>query len=142
MQTTMKRAERPTHGASRARGSLMPHANGKGAVGKIPPNKKQVVITAQANEFIFSQPIPVINRFVALIRRLETVGQLMIPDAKKIDDDLFELRLRYENNQYRAFYCYAVGDLIYVLSGFVKKTQKTPVQEIRRAHKIMKGLGL
>ena len=58
------------------------------------------------------------------------------------DDDLFELRLRYENNQYRAFYCYAVGDLIYVLSGFVKKTQKTPVQEIRSAHKIMKGLGL
>ena len=104
--------------------------------------KKQIVITAQANEFIFSQTIPVINRFVQLIRKLESVGQLMIPDAKKVDKDLFELRVKMEGNQFRAFYCYAVGDLIYVLSGFVKKTKKTPIQEIRKAHRIMKGLGL
>ena len=104
--------------------------------------KKQIVITAQANEFIFSQPIPVVNRFLELLHKLETVGQLMIPDAKKIDKQLFELRLRYDNNQYRAFYCYAVGDLVYILSGFVKKSQKTPLAEIRKAHKIMKGLGL
>ena len=104
--------------------------------------KKQVVITSQANDFIFSQSISVVNRFVELIHKLETVGQLMIPDAKKVDKELFELRLRTEGNQYRAFYCYAVGNIIYVLSGFIKKTQKTPLSEIRKAHRIMKGLGL
>ena len=104
--------------------------------------KKQIVITSQATEFIYDQPIAVISRFMALIKLLETDGRIMPPDGKKIDVDLFEMRVKAEGNQYRAFYCYAVGNLIYVLSGFVKKTQKTPPQEIRRAHLIMKGLGL
>ena len=56
--------------------------------------KKKILLTAQANEFIYAQPLPVI------------------------------------------------GNLIYILSGFIKKTQKTPVHEIRKARQIMKGLGL
>lgn len=104
--------------------------------------KKQIVITSQANDFIFSQPIPVVTAFLDSIHRLEISGYLTVPDAKKIDDSLFELRIRSTGNQYRAFYCYAVGNLIYILSGFVKKTQKTPLQEIRKAQRIMKGLGL
>lgn len=104
--------------------------------------KKQIVITSQANDFIFSQPLPVMTAFVDAIHRLETSGYLTMPDAKKLDDNLFELRVRSSGNQYRTFYCYAVGNLIYILSGFVKKTQKTSLQEIRKAHNIMKGLGL
>ena len=104
--------------------------------------KKQIVITAQATEFIYAQPLAVITRFVALIKTLETDGRIVPPDGKKVDADLFEMRIKAEGNQYRAFYCYAIGNLIYVLNGFVKKTQKTPMQEIRKAHAIMKGLGL
>ena len=104
--------------------------------------KKQIVITAQANDFIFAQPLPVVSAFMDVIHRLEMSGYLAMPDAKKIDADLFELRVKVEHNQYRTFYCYAVGNLIYILSGFVKKTPKTPPQEIRKAHRIMKGLGL
>ena len=104
--------------------------------------KKQIVITAQAQEFIMAQPLPVINRFMSLIKVVETDGRLGMPDAKKIDDVLFEMRVKSEGNQYRAFYCYAINDIVYILNGFVKKTQKTPVQEIRKAKKIMKGLGL
>ena len=54
----------------------------------------------------------------------------------------FEIRVKVARNQYREFYCYAVGNIIYVLNGFVKKTQKTPLAEIRKAKAIMKGLGL
>ena len=104
--------------------------------------KKHVVLTAQANEFIFAQPIAVVQKFLELIKGLENLGQLTPPDAKKVDKDLFEMRVRDSSRQYRGFYCYAIGNLIYVLSGFVKKTQKTPLQEIRKAHRIMKGLGL
>ena len=104
--------------------------------------KKQVILTAQASEFIFAQPIAVAQKFLELIKGLENLGQLAPPDAKRVDKDLFEMRVRDSSKQYRGFYCYAIGNLIYVLSGFVKKTQKTPLQEIRKAHRIMKGLGL
>lgn len=104
--------------------------------------KKQIVITAQANEFIFEQSIAVIARFMTLIKTLESDGRIVPPDGKKINEDLFEMRIKAEGNQYRAFYCYAVGNIIYILSGFIKKTPKTPLQEIKKAHRIMKGLGL
>ena len=35
-----------------------------------------------------------------------------------------------------------VGNVIYILNGFIKKTQRTPKQEIKKARAIMKGLGL
>ena len=104
--------------------------------------KKQIVITAQATEFIYDQPLAVITRFMALIKTIEADGRLVPPDGKKVDSDLFEMRVKAEGSQYRVFYCYAVGNLVYVLNGFVKKTQKAPKQEIRKAHSIMKGLGL
>lgn len=104
--------------------------------------KKQIVITAQATEFIYAQPLPVVARFIELIKTLESDGRIVPPDGKKIDSDLFEMRVKSVGNQYRAFYCYAIENIIYILSGFVKKTQRTPPQEIRKAHSIMKGLGL
>ena len=104
--------------------------------------KKKVLLTTQANEFIYAQPLPVIGEFLMTLKELETNGNLGLPRAKKVDDKLFEIRIKVARNQYRAFYCYAIGNLIYVLSGFVKKTQKTPLQEIRKARQIMKGLGL
>ena len=104
--------------------------------------KKKILLTVQANEFIYAQPLPVIGEFLAILKELEMHGNLGLPRAKKIGDNLFEVRIKVTRNQYRAFYCYAIGNLIYILSGFIKKTQKTPVREIRKARQIMKGLGL
>lgn len=106
--------------------------------------RKQIVITMQAQEFIFAQPIPVIDEFMRIFRELEANGRLVMPAAKKIvgEDNLFEVRVHVSPNQYRAFYCYAVENRIYVLSGFVKKTQATPVAEIRKAKRIARGLGI
>lgn len=47
-----------------------------------------------------------------------------------------------DGEQIRVFYAYARGDDVWLLSGFVKKTQKTPPAEIRKALKIRKELGL
>ena len=33
--------------------------------------KKQIVITAQANDFIYAQPLPVVSVFLDVIHRLE-----------------------------------------------------------------------
>lgn len=106
--------------------------------------KKHVLLTQQANEFVYSQPLPVIGELLALFSELEKHGRLERPRAEKVEgrDNLFEIRVKVAPNQYRAFYCYATEDKIFILSGFIKKTQKTPVQEIRKALKIRKELGI
>ncbi len=65
-------------------------------------------------------------------------GLLREPDAKKIAPNLFEIRVKASRMQYRLFYCYVDSNGIWVLSGFVKKTQKTPEKEIKKAVKIRK----
>ena len=104
------------------------------------PPANQIVFTKQANDFIFSQPIPVVSKILQLIDDLGQQGRMQPPQAKKVDDVLFELRLKDSNKQYRVFYCYCVGNVIYILNGFIKKTQKTPVAEIRKAHAIIRQL--
>ena len=109
-----------------------------------PAGKKRVAITTEATNFLMEQPPAVIQEFQTLTDRLENSGRLEYPDAKKIagEKGLFELRMKIKPHQYRFFYCYDDGSLIWVLSGFIKKTQKTPVQEIRKAKKIMRRYGL
>lgn len=54
-------------------------------------------------------------------------------------DNLFEIRVR-SGLQIRVFYAYALQDAILLLSGFIKKTAKTPPAEIRKAIAIRKEL--
>ncbi len=83
------------------------------------------------------------RQLFASIRRLEEEGRLPAPYAEKVEgrENLFEIRVR-DGEQIRVFYAYARGDDVWLLSGFVKKTQRTPTAEIRKALKIRKELGL
>ena len=49
---------------------------------------------------------------------------------------LFEIRIEFENNIFRIFCCFDEGNLIILLNGFRKKTQKTPKKEIETAIRI------
>lgn len=51
---------------------------------------------------------------------------------------LYEIRIKVGSNIYRIFSCFDEGQLIILLNGFQKKTQKTPRQEIQRAERLMK----
>ena len=106
--------------------------------------KKEIAISTEANDFVIEQPIAVIQGFRDLTHKLAEQGRLAMPDARKIDGEknLFELRLRVAPKIYRFFYCYDAGNFILILNGFVKKTQKTPLQEIRKAKSIMRRYGL
>ena len=105
--------------------------------------KKKIVLTEQATKFLLSLSPLAYADMLRAIELLAANGRLAMPDAKKLDDNLFEIRVRSKNLQNRAFYCYAIkGDVIYILNGFVKKTQKTPLAEIRKAKAIKRGLGL
>ena len=105
--------------------------------------KKKIVLTEQATKFLLSLSPLAYADMLRAIELLAANGRLAMPDAKKLDDNLFEIRVRSQNLQNRAFYCYAIkGDVIYILNGFVKKSQKTPLAEIRKAKAIKRGLGL
>ena len=50
------------------------------------------------------------------------------------------MRVKVDPNQYRLFYCYFDPNGVLVLSGFVKKTRKTPQHEIDKAKRIRTGV--
>ena len=50
---------------------------------------------------------------------------------------LYEIRVEYESNIYRLFCCFDKGNLVVLINGFQKKTQKTPTKELRKAEKLM-----
>lgn len=49
-------------------------------------------------------------------------------------DDLWEVRVKVDRTIFRFLSFFDGGRLIIVAHGFQKKTQKTPLQEIRTAH--------
>jgi phage-related protein len=57
--------------------------------------------------------------------------------SKKVKNDLFELRIEVGNTRIRLFYFYFKKRII-ITHGFIKKSRKTPRDEIKRAEKLMK----
>lgn len=51
-------------------------------------------------------------------------------------DGLYEIRIEFESNIYRIFCCFDKGNLVVLLNGFQKKSQKTPKKEIDLALKL------
>ena len=104
--------------------------------------KKQVLYTPQARLFLDALPCEVQDEFEAQFSTLERDGYLEFPAGRKLDRGLFEVRVAVDGGAYRVFYCYDTGTTIWALSGFVKKTQQTPLREIARALKIKRSIGL
>ena len=61
--------------------------------------------------------------------------QLREPYSKSLGDGIFELRAKQSSNITRILYFFVVGHQIILTNGFVKKTQKTPPEEIALAQK-------
>jgi len=56
--------------------------------------------------------------------------------VKLVRDGIYELRTEYGGNIYRVFFIFDEGEIVVLLNGFQKKTQKTPQNEIEKAIKI------
>ena len=79
-------------------------------------------------EQILTLPDGLAGRYVILTKRMKQVGaNLHEPHTKAMGDGLFELRLKA-----------LVGKRIVMLHSFVKKTDKTPPDDLRLAIKRMK----
>ena len=53
-------------------------------------------------------------------------------------DGIFEMRVSSGSDIFRVFCFFDEGKLVILINGFLKKTQKTPVEEIERAKKLKK----
>src|SRR5574340_1120759 len=96
--------------------------------------KKKIIFNKNAAKEIRKLPEPVEYKIATLLKFLAIKGRLDEPEAKKIDKNLFELRVKL-GGQWRAFYAYVLKDCIVLLSVFNKKTQQTPQREIDKAKK-------
>ena len=97
---------------------------------------KEIHFTSVAWKFYGEQSEAVRSAFDERVGELAKNGRLEMPHGKAIAPNLYEIRVKVAPNQYRLFYCYAKADGIWVLSGFVKKTRKTPKHEIDKAKHI------
>ena len=61
-----------------------------------------------------------------------------MPHIKPLGKGLFEVRVKAKEGIGRALYCTIEGELVTILNGFVKKTQKTPAKELELAYTRMK----
>jgi phage-related protein len=98
--------------------------------------KKQYLAVQKVREFILAQPDESQAEYLNIVERLENDGRLVEPYAKKLEADLFEIRVR-RGRQLRVFYFYHQDDLVFGVHAFVKKTQKTPKHEIKKAKKVI-----
>jgi phage-related protein len=56
---------------------------------------------------------------------------LGMPHTRAMGDGLFELRLKAVEGIARVFYCTLVGRRVVMLHQFVKKSEKTPLNELK-----------
>lgn len=72
-----------------------------------------------------------IEKYIEFLRKHD--GVLDEPYTKHIKGKIRELRVDFASQRHRIFYFTFVGQTIILLHAFLKKTQKTPSNEIKRA---------
>ena len=89
-----------------------------------------------AKEFLKSLDPKMKAKMLRTIELLETNGRdLRMPYSEFLDDGIFELRAKVSSNITRVLYFFYVGNKAILTNGFIKKTQKTPKEELAKAKK-------
>ena len=100
-----------------------------------------IYISQEVQEDIMNLPLTLKARYVCLTDRMIEYGpNLGLPHTDAFGGGLFELRLKGVEGIARVFFCTLVKQEIVMLHSFIKKTQKTPDNEIKIAKQRMKDL--
>lgn len=85
-------------------------------------------------EFIDSLPGKVAQKIVWVLRLLEDLEIVPSSYFKKLvgTEEIWECRIQFGSNAYRIF-CFFMDNSVVLTHGFVKKSQRTPMNEIERA---------
>lgn len=85
-------------------------------------------------EFLDDLPDKELAKVIREIELLEQYGtELREPHTKHIEGPIWELRIKFSTNSYRIFYFIWDEHKIVLLHSFAKKTQRTPVLELKAA---------
>ena len=85
-------------------------------------------------EEILNLPDGLLARYLRLTDLMCEFGaNLGMPHTKALDGGLFELRVKGKEGIARVFFCTKIGKKIIMLNSFVKKSQKTPKNQLRIA---------
>lgn len=91
-------------------------------------------------DFYVAQSQAVRDKINFVLRLVET--QRLIPKKffRHIEgsDGIYEIRVEIDSNIYRVFCCLDKGAVVVLFHGIQKKSQKTPLKEIKRAETIKK----
>jgi len=90
---------------------------------------------------ILALPDSIVAKYVKLVNLIEVYGaNLCMPHTKAMGNGLFELRLKGKEGIARVFYCTLIGKEVIMLHSFVKKTDKTPANELKIATRRLKEI--
>ena len=84
-------------------------------------------------------PEGILAKFIWVSDIIERFGpaDVGMPHVKPLSHGLFEIRVKAKEGIGRAIFCTVKGKVVIVLNEFIKKTQKTPPNEIALARKRM-----
>ncbi len=91
-------------------------------------------------DFYKAQPKKVQDKIdwtIGLVRSLKIVPRTYF-EYLAGTKGLWEIRTKVGSNIFRIFCCFDKGNVVILLSGFQKKTQKTPRKEIEKAERLQK----
>jgi len=96
---------------------------------------------ARVKAEIENWPDGILADYARMIELLMEFGpNLRMPHSRAMGGGLFELRPRGREGAGCVFYCFVVRRRVMILHAFIKKTEDTPVQELKIAHKRMKEI--
>ncbi|MBR1632308.1 MAG: type II toxin-antitoxin system RelE/ParE family toxin [Bacteroidales bacterium] len=104
------------------------------------PKKRTVIVYGHFFEdFMDGLSVKVRAKILQILRVFEEIDIIPQTYLKHIEgtDGLYEIRVIFSGNIFRLFCCFDSGNLIVLLSGFQKKSDKTPGKEIDRAVRLM-----
>ena len=90
--------------------------------------------TIPVQEFIDSLDKKMRVKVIGTVDLLRKNGyNLREPYSKYLDDGILELRIKLGSDISRVLYFFIVDQKVVLTNGFIKKTNKTPTEEIKRA---------
>ncbi|MFA4826650.1 MAG: type II toxin-antitoxin system RelE/ParE family toxin [Candidatus Shapirobacteria bacterium] len=93
---------------------------------------KTFFINPSLRNYIYSLEKSTTSKFTRLTDLLEIYDKkLGMPYSKQLQNNLYELRIRGQQ-EVRVFYCFHQNKIVFV-HAFIKKTKKTPPQDIKTA---------
>lgn len=102
-------------------------------------NWRIIYFSERVQAEVLALPPSIRADYLKLAELMQEYGaDLKMPHSRPMGSGLFELRLKGKEGIGRVFYCTQVGQVIVVLHSFVKKTQKTPANELHIATRRLK----